>query len=426
MARGTALAPLAGLAAALLAGSTTPVARPMNADVVTHAAIYFPSDYDASRARFRADCAAAATLPGTRTLCSSHPIRYDDPPPGAPHQATSDIDLTIDTAYISRSQPRLLILRSGLHGAEGFAGAAVERLIFEKHLRPLLDAGYDVLMIHAANPWGFRHVHRVDGNNVDLNRNFPTPGARENAAYDALRGLTESQEPVRSVSGGSMILAVRTAFAFARHGFSFSYVSDGTHAGQWRDPHGFEYGGREPAQQVAFWREMVAPLMAAHPGPIVFLDLHTGLGPANTLTIYSGSGPEWTPARKEALAAFARGWEDARIRVAAPGESEFQTVGDVIDFVPSLARDSHITAVTLEWGTIGDTVPAYLATNARMILEHRARFHGCASPTTCEEVQRNFAELFNPKTDAFRASVLTQADAVLSRLATTPLWPSRP
>lgn len=412
------------LASALaLAGCAAPGPPPLNPGLAADAGRHFPASYDQSRLRFRNHCAVAAERVGARVECASRPVNYPQPPPGAPRQAGPDTDLTIDTAYLSRGQRRLLILQSGLHGGEGFAGAAVQHLVFETLLGPLLDGGYDVLMIHGANPWGFHHRRRVDADNVDLNRNFPTGGSRENPAYDELRGLTETAAPVQDVGGDSLILALRTAVEFVRHGFSFSYLSNGTHAGQWRDPRGFEYGGHAPSQQVAFWREAIAPIMAAHPGPIVFLDLHTGLGPANTLTIYSGTGREWTPARRAALAGFARGWEDARIRVQAPTQSEFQTVGDVIDFVPRLMPDDRVSALTMEWGTIGDTVPAYLSTNARMVLEHRARFHGCSSSSVCAEVERNLADLFSPPNPAFQASVIVQADAVLRRLAITPSWP---
>lgn len=420
---GLALGLAVALASATLGGcATDPPAADATSDLARHTATYFPASYDESRARFRADCAAAA-ISGARVACASHAIRYGHPPPGAPRQAAPDLDLTIDTAHVGRGQRRLLILQSGLHGAEGFAGAAVQRLVLRRHLGPLLDAGYDVLLIHASNPWGFRHVRRVDANNVDLNRNFPTPGPRENPAYDCLRDLVEADAPVASIWGDSLVLALRTTVAFVRHGFSFFFVSNGTHAGQWRDPRGFEFGGLEPSPQVRSWRDAIAPVMAAYPGAIVFLDLHTGLGPENTLTLYSGTGPEWTQARQEALAHFARGWEDLRIRVQAAGDSEFQTRGDIIDFVPRLVPDDRVTAVTMEWGTIGDTIPAYLATNARMILEHRARFNGCATPSTCAEVDRNFAALFNPPSEAFRTSVLVQADAVLARLAREPLAP---
>ncbi|HYZ33072.1 MAG TPA: M14 family metallopeptidase, partial [Crenalkalicoccus sp.] len=358
--------------------------------------------------------------------CSSHPVRYDAP--AIPAAAPED-DLTIDLAHVTRGNPKLLILQSGLHGAEAFAGAAVLQRVFQRHLDALLDAGWDVAMIHAANPYGFRHLRRVDGNNVDLNRNFAPPTQPDfylsrNPAYDALRSLAEPEGPVRGVGAASTDLALRTIGIVIGRGFDSAYVANGTHAGQWQYPRGFEYGGKAPAQQTAFWQQAIAPLMRAHPEGVVFFDLHTGLGPANTLTIYSGQA--WPEARIAAVRRFVEPLQDRGIRFQAPAESSFQTQGDVIDFVPSLALGIMVTAVTLEWGTVGEDPIAELATNARMILENQKAFHGCADAATCVAVTDNFMELFRPDTDAFRTAVISQADAVLERFAQVGLPPQEP
>ena len=104
------------------------------------------------------------------------------------------------------------------------------------------------------------------------------------------------------------------------------------------------------------------------------------------------------------------------IRTQDPTESSFETWGDVIDFVPTLAPPGRVIALTLEWGTIGESMIDDLATNARMILENQAHFHGCAEPVTCVQIRRNFADLFNPPDPAFRAAVLDQSNRFLDSL----------
>ena len=64
------------------------------------------------------------------------------------------------------------MLVSGVHGVEGFLGASVQLRALERLASRDLPAGVGVAMIHAANPWGFAHLRRVDENNVDVNRNF--------------------------------------------------------------------------------------------------------------------------------------------------------------------------------------------------------------------------------------------------------------
>jgi hypothetical protein len=378
---------------------------------------YFPSGYDQSRAFFRHAC---VNTPGC--VADSFPLAYPAP---------AKQDLTIDTAYIASADgsaynspnQRLVILQSGIHGPEAFGGAAVQRLVFEKHLPRLRQAGFDVLMIHAVNAWGFKNLRRVDGNNVDLNRNFspgdPTlPYSRVNRDYPSLRYLAERQSPVGSVWWQSFLLDFRTFLAYAGHGFDPAYIGNGLHAGQYAAPEGFEFGGSQPAQQTRFWNERIKPIMARYTGEIVLLDLHTGLGPANTLTVFSGEG--WPPARVAALRAFVAGIGDPGIRMQAPSESSYQSSGDVIDFVPTLRPAAPVIAVTLEWGTLGEGTIASLVSNTRMILEHQAHFHGCATPTVCEEVQRDFVDMFNPDDATFRASVIREADMFLSHLETVP------
>ena len=301
---------------------------------------YFPSDYDQSRASFRHAC---VNTPGC--VADSFALTYPAP---------SGQDLTIDTAYIATGEgssdsprnQRLVILQSGIHGPEAFGGAAVQRLVFEKHLSRLRQAGFDLLMIHAVNPWGFKNLRRVDGNNVDLNRNFspgaPTlPYSHVNGDYPGLRYLAERQSPVGSVWWQSFLLDIRTFLAYAGHGFDPAYIGNGLHAGQYAAPEGFEFGGSRPAQQTRFWNERIKPIMARYTGEILFLDLHTGLGPANTLTVFCGEG--WPPARVAALRAFVAGIGDPGIRMQAPTESSYQSSGDVIDFVadPAPGRARH-------------------------------------------------------------------------------------
>ena len=81
--------------------------------------------------------------------------------------------LTIDWAVIGpAAAPNTLLSISGVHGAEGHAGSAAQRA-FAAALDPgALGDDRNVVMIHALNPWGLSHGHRVDADNVDLSRNF--------------------------------------------------------------------------------------------------------------------------------------------------------------------------------------------------------------------------------------------------------------
>ena len=73
---------------------------------------YFTSDYFAARSAFRV-CAADAEQ-------SAHKIAA----PGPNGEA-----LTIDSAYLGNPTPRqLVVITSGIHGVEGYAGSALQQL----------------------------------------------------------------------------------------------------------------------------------------------------------------------------------------------------------------------------------------------------------------------------------------------------------
>jgi hypothetical protein len=103
------------------------------------------------------------------------------------------------------------------------------------------------------------------------------------------------------------------------------------------------------------------------------------------------------------------GLQDPSIIPTAARGSAFETYGEVIDFAPKLAPDGAVVAMTLEWGTLGDSSYAEIDSNTRMMLEHRAHFRGCRDAQVCQEVKRNFVEMFDPADAQFRRQVPVQA-----------------
>ena len=85
-----------------------------------------------------------------------------------------DNNLSIDICFIPAklSQNNLIIISSGVHGIEGFAGSAIQLMIMEKIL-PNINPDYtSFLFIHSINPFGHKYFRRFTENNIDLNRNF--------------------------------------------------------------------------------------------------------------------------------------------------------------------------------------------------------------------------------------------------------------
>jgi hypothetical protein len=367
----------------------------------------FPSGYDASRLRFGSACARAVKAHAGD--CRGFPV-----------DSATEPDLTIETGYVTAGNNRLLVLQSGIHGVEAYAGSAIQVRLLEHHLDRLLEAGFDILLVHALNPYGFRHNLRTDEINVNLNRNFatdPTMFRHDNHDYEALRWVFEPEGPVESARRGSLRAKLGLVWAFAAAGFDAKPIREAMNTGQYRFPDGLGYGGRSYRPQTAFLRGHVASIMAAHPGGTLYLDVHTGLGKAGALHIIVGAHPAARP--RDRLASVIQNLRGAGITLTSAADPGFyRTSGDVIDFVPSLAADpDRVLAVTLEFGTVGTGIVADLTTASRLILENQARLHGCVSASVCATVNAAFREQFNPHDPWWRASVLREADALLMAVA---------
>ncbi len=100
--------------------------------------------------------------------------------------------LFLDTAWFGDTDATTVLLNlSGTHGAEGFAGSAAQAAWIADGGAKALDGSVAMLMVHAANPFGFAHTLRCTEDNVDLNRNWidhsrPSP---QNALYRELHPL---------------------------------------------------------------------------------------------------------------------------------------------------------------------------------------------------------------------------------------------
>lgn len=355
---------------------------------------------------FRGACARA--LSEYNGHCVSFPI--------AP---ATDPDLTIDTADFSAGGHDLLVVQSGIHGPEGYTGAAIQLLLINQYLRPLLARGVDVYLIHAINPWGMAHTRRTAAFNVNLNRNFSGDDAlyhRQNPDYAALRRIFEPTGPVGPLwmaKPATYAALVQTLFSV---GFDRARIDNAMNRGQYQFATGLNYGGDTHQPQTAFMTSELAPVLRRHDGKVLFLDIHTGLGEGGALHILTGQQPP-PEMLLDARRMFA-GLENKGITFGSTGEAGFYpTEGDVIDFVPHLAPDPHkVLALTVEFGTGGGGALAQLRDATRLILENQAYFNGCSRPTVCDAVRQDSSDLFNPRDPLWREGVLRQADMILSRI----------
>lgn len=398
---------LACLLLVLAACSASPTRRPEAG--AARLIDYFPASYEESRFQFRKACQEAVP----KGSCSEDPI-----------DSATDRDLTVDYAYFTQDYNKsLLVIQSGIHGVEGYAGAAVQQLVLHEYLDPLLARGFDVLLIHALDPWGFKHNRRTDEWNVNLNRNFSDKDSIDsshNEGYANLRGTIEPSGPVGNVTFGSLGIELDLIGAVIANGLDDRSIRDALDEGQHQFGQGLNFGGRTHQQQTDILAKKLGPLFDQHPGRKLFLDVHTGLGDARILHIITGKKrPPAVADEQEELFGSMTGDGVELTSPDSPGF--FPTEGDVIDFVPTLSNDSdRVLAATMEYGTMGTGMLPQLRSASRMILENQAYFHKCSQESVCQEVRANFLELFNPSDLAWRTAVLTEARQVLSALTKTP------
>lgn len=363
---------------------------------------YFLPGYDDSRAAFRALAERAAA-------------RYRDAERGAiAVPSARDTDLTIDWLYIpAQAQPRrLLILTSGIHGAEGPAGAAVQRHFMTEVLPEADLSEMGVLLVHALNPFGFRHMRRVTENNVDLNRNFdvtPALFALENPGYRTISPLLNPEDPVDLHSLEHLLFAERSVLLILRHGMPA--LRQAALQGQYELARGIYFGGETFEPQKTGLETLIRRVTAGY-GAILAIDLHTGYGARGTLHLYPN--PPLVPRILEDTEAVFAGHH---IDWPQKDPHFYETTGGLIDWIGKLLdlEAQRYVPIAFEYGTLdSQTTAGALDSIHRLVAENQGWQHGHETPADEQEVKRRFREMFYPSSPRWRTEILRD---------TAALWP---
>lgn len=348
---------------------------------------YFPADYFEARERFLSLAARA----GAQT--ASYPIGARGP---------EDRPLSIDTAYLGAAQPRrLLVVLSGTHGVEGFAGSALQQQWLDRGAPDLPPDG-GCLLIHAVNPYGFAWCRRTNENNVDLNRNalerFPGP---PNPVY---AGLDAWLNP-RSVPPRLDLFALRGLVPLLRYGPR--RLQRAILEGQYEYPQGLFYGGARTEASIQAVVALLGDARWRRAERVVALDLHTGYGRYGTYVLMVDLPPDTSR-----YADLARWFGAAYVSSSrAPGAVAYPISGGLTERLARLlAPRAH--AALLEFGT-------YSATRVLAALrrENRAYHHAGVESRAHAAARAILREMFCPRDPAWRAAVLAQGAAVLEQAA---------
>jgi hypothetical protein len=342
-----------------------------------------PASYRASRQRF------AANLEHVRSRwpAASHAARPLDGHPA----------LTIDwiRADAVRQRERLFILTTAEHGIEGYLGSAVMQLFCAEFLLRLDPATAGVLLVHALNPWGMENRCRVNSSNVDLNRNFVSVPADFDPAfnpdYRALRRVLRPQGRVQTPWRAAAEFNLRLLRGFSS--FGERRMQRGVLLGQYADPQGPYFGGRQPQEETRHLRDLVLHTAAGYP-QVVWVDVHTGYGPRDEMTLVLSAAEGASAQELRSRLGYPR-------LAKADGGEFYAMRGDMVDYFYGLfARErpeAGFFALAFEFGTLGGSLPARMRALRAVVLENQLRQHGAVSQQAEHWVRGEFSDLFLPR-----------------------------
>lgn len=349
---------------------------------------YFSENYAQARQAFL-DAAriAGAQIEPFENICST----------------TAGLPLFTDVALLGPAEAgSALLLISGTHGVEGFAGSAIQSGL-------LLGEGADwgglksrVVMIHALNPFGFANLRRCNEENVDLNRNFVNHAGTcpENPGYRKLSAAIAPRALSFPVNLFSMMRIYRYRLLHGREQLQQAV----TH-GQYAYPQGLFYGGRSASWSNRLLREVAARYLA-RATRVISVDVHTGLGPYGfgELILNDAVG---TPAYQRALT----WWGKDRVKSTVDGHSVSAHLSGTVNLaLAGMLPGAEVTAAGLEFGTL-PPMAVFNALRAENWLHH----HGGAHYPGAAKIKARFLRAFYPEDHLWKRKVLEQGRFVVEQ-----------
>ncbi len=188
-------------------------------------------------------------------------------------------ELAVDVAILDTAEalPALpaVVVSSGLHGVEGFFGAAVQLAFMQRLQHEGPGRGVKIVLIHALNPFGFKYLRRFNEENVDLNRNFLLSGEQYRDAPTGYRSLNRFLNP-KSPPSRFEPYQLKALWYIWRHGVAS--LKESIVSGQYEYSDGIFYGGSDLSKTAQIVSEHCVDWIGSSER-VAHIDLHTGLGP---------------------------------------------------------------------------------------------------------------------------------------------------
>ena len=334
---------------------------------------FFSDDYATARSRFvNAATGAGACL---------YALAMDAP---GPH----DLPLSIDIAWLGNSAPRRIILhQTGVHGVEGFAGAAIQlSLLAEK--KNWINTDSAIVFVHILNPYGMAWLRRTNENNVDLNRNCLGEGDTWSGATEGYRRLDHLINP-KSPPSKDLFLP-RAILSILTYGFK--PLKQALAIGQYEFPDGLFYGGSRLQQGPALYQRWLKDHLDTVE-KILVIDVHTGLGSWRQENLFLE-----TPASDQELEQLSLSLDRPLIRVTKGDSPGYVIRGGISNLFQQVPGKAKLLYFIEEFGT-------YSALKVVSALREENRWHFYGGGQLEDSTKNTLKEMLCPSTKRWRKYV---------------------
>lgn len=352
----------------------------------------FSKSYEEARDRFLVQAKKA----GAECQSFEHPFA----------RTANNAVLTLDTAWLgSRDAKNVMVMISGTHGPESYAGSAVQLDWLKRHTN-FHSSSMAMLLIHGANPFGWAHCSRTTENNVDLNRNFI-----DHRYQPSETSLAHRVQTLLALSDakGPRYTAILLGLIGLLFRVGIKRVVNEISNGQYSHPKGIGFGGNS-----AEWsNQTIQALLTAnlkYAKQVAIIDWHTGVGDYAKPCFLCFDAPDSAPYQR------ARHWwgeaVDKSYASYASGERpDYQ--GLLINAARDIAQASgaKTTSSVIEFGTYanhkmlkGLIIDRWLRCNAKN-----------ASAETVAHLQEQVLRLFYPADPQWQAQVLEQGVRIVEQ-----------
>lgn len=342
-------------------------------------------------------------------------LAWQDKIPGAvtdkiqvPNEEGKDLSVDILTLPAEESTENVLVISSGVHGAEAAPGAALQELFLKEYLPNLDRSKSAVVFVHAVNPWGFENNHRYTENNVDVNRNCvkdaETFKTYPNKLYTNVQGLMTASKPPAWYGLAQARMGLGLIGSLIMSGFDRGQVTQSVAGGQNIDPRGVNYASTQHEPQIPQIRDILKQRIGSAKN-IVHYDIHTGLGARGHLHMIDNSDPKSVESSAEYIKPLTDDPTDTiwHNTSSDPGFYDV-SLGDFTNMSEVAASPTaNVMTYTAEVGTLGKGLFQQIDSAARYHERNSLEFY--ADELSAEKKQAildRCTEMYNPTDESWR------------------------